>query len=59
MESNTEPENKSTEPQKKKRTSTRENGSLFGNSKKFDHWEVGTNYKCEKLLGSGSYGQVV
>jgi len=24
----------------------------------FKNWEVGSNYKCEKLLGSGSYGQV-
>ena len=54
MESSEEVKN--SEPSKKKRGPTRENGSLFGNSKKFDNWEVGTNYKCEKLLGSGSYG---
>ena len=25
---------------------------------KLASWECGPNYKCEKLLGSGSYGQV-
>ena len=54
-----DPVKKDQKEKTKKRGSTRENGSLFGNSKKFDHWEVGSNYKCEKLLGSGSYGQVV
>jgi len=24
----------------------------------FKNWEVGANYKCEKVLGQGSYGQV-
>lgn len=28
------------------------------NTDQFKKWEVGSNYKCEKLLGSGSYGQV-
>ena len=27
-------------------------------AKQFNSWEVGANYKCEKLLGSGSYGSV-
>lgn len=26
--------------------------------KRFDDWEVGKNYECEKILGSGSYGSV-
>ena len=25
-------------------------------SDKFKDWEVGKGYKCEKLLGKGSYG---
>ena len=25
---------------------------------KFSDWEVGNNYECEKLLGTGSYGSV-
>ena len=25
---------------------------------KFADWEVGSNYECEKLLGTGSYGSV-
>jgi len=33
-------------------------GLGFGNKNQFQSWEVGANYKCEKLLGSGSYGQV-
>ena len=32
-------------------------GSLGFN--KFADWEVGDNYECEKLLGTGSYGSVV
>ena len=40
-----------------KKRSTRTKQSLgFGSRNKFENWEVGSNYKCEKLLGSGSYG---
>ena len=28
----------------------------LGLKNQFNDWEVGTNYKCEKLLGSGAYG---
>ncbi|CDW81215.1 UNKNOWN [Stylonychia lemnae] len=28
------------------------------NMNKFQDWEVGSNYECEKLLGTGSYGSV-
>jgi mitogen-activated protein kinase 1/3 len=28
------------------------------NVSKFADWEVGSNYECEKLLGTGSYGSV-
>eukprot|EP00981_Chlorochromonas_danica_P010102 scaffold3044_cov176-Ochromonas_danica.AAC.20 len=26
---------------------------------KFGHWEVGSRYRCQELIGKGSYGQVV
>ena len=26
---------------------------------KFADWDVGSNYECEKILGTGSYGSVV
>ena len=32
-------------------------GSL-GLGNKFKDWEVGPDYECQKLLGSGSYGAV-
>jgi hypothetical protein len=35
----------------------RKRGSLGIN--KFSDWEVGADYECEKLLGTGSYGSVV
>jgi len=25
---------------------------------KFSDWDVGSDYECEKLLGTGSYGSV-
>jgi hypothetical protein len=28
------------------------------NKHMFQSWEIGDNYKCEKMLGQGSYGQV-
>jgi len=28
------------------------------NLNKFADWEVGEDYDCQKLLGTGSYGQV-
>ena len=30
----------------------------FSKKNKFEGWSVGSNYKLEKLLGEGSYGQV-
>ena len=39
------------QPKKKSRR-----GDLGLGKDKFKDWEVGSNYKCEKLLGSGSYG---
>ena len=53
---NSEPQQ---EDASKKRSSRTKQSLGFGNRNKFDNWEVGTNYKCEKLLGAGSYGQVV
>ena len=37
---------------------SKRSGFKLGMSKAdiFQSWEVGTNYKCEKLLGQGSYG---
>ena len=32
--------------------------SLGMKANKFKDWEIGSNYKCEKVLGSGSYGSV-
>ena len=44
--------------QKKSRASKRGNLGLAIDINQFENWEVGPNYKCEKLLGSGSYGLV-
>jgi len=45
------------EPEKKEKKRRGELG-LGMKAAQFKSWEVGTNYKCEKVLGSGSYGQV-
>ena len=46
------------QPQAVKKKSRRGDLGLKMKSKQFENWECGTNYQCEKLLGSGSYGQV-
>lgn len=46
------------EAQPKSRKGKRGDLGLGMKAKQFQSWEVGQNYKCEKLLGSGSYGQV-
>ena len=52
-------ENKEQQPVKKERKSKRgEIAGLGMKQNQFKNWDVGTNYKCEKILGSGSYGQV-
>jgi hypothetical protein len=39
-----------------KKKSKRSELALGMKAAQFKTWEVGSNYKCEKLLGSGSYG---
>ena len=39
-----------------KQTSSKRGGGLGLNL--FSDWEVGTDYTCEKMLGTGSYGKV-
>jgi hypothetical protein len=46
------------QPQPAKKKSRRGDLGLGMKADQFKNWEVGANYKCEKLLGSGSYGQV-
>ena len=43
---------------KEKKKSRRGDMALGMKAAQFKSWDVGANYKCEKLLGSGSYGQV-
>ena len=33
-------------------------GLGMSNKSQFDAWIIGDKYKCEKILGQGSYGQV-
>lgn len=40
----------------KKKSKRGEIAGLGMKSNQFKNWEVGANYKCEKILGSGSYG---
>ena len=45
----------------RKSTSKRGSNSLglnLGSKDSFKDWECGPGYKCEKLLGQGSYGSV-
>ena len=44
--------------QKSRKGGRKDFGLGLGSKAQFNSWEVGANYKCEKLLGSGSYGQV-
>jgi len=41
-----------------KKPSKREGVKLGSKKSDFKGWEVGNNYRCEKILGQGSYGQV-
>jgi len=43
---------------KSRKGGRKEFGLGLGSKAQFGSWDVGSNYKCEKLLGSGSYGQV-
>ena len=38
--------------------SKRRKGNLGLNQNQFDDWDVGSDYTCERLLGTGSYGKV-
>ena len=40
----------------KKKSKRGELAGLGMKQNQFKNWDVGTNYKCEKILGSGSYG---
>ena len=44
------------QPEKKEKKSRRGELALGMKAAQFKSWEVGANYKCEKILGSGSYG---
>ena len=46
------------EAEKKEKKSKRGDLGLGMKAAQFKNWEVGNKYRCEKILGSGSYGQV-
>lgn len=60
MQSSVKSTEASSQPQKARKSNN--NRALLGlgglSKTQFETWQVGANYKCEKILGVGSYGQV-